>query len=140
MIYDIHREWDLGNKWLDPVLDSYINLTEIENALDLLWQNDIEPDKVVLGLAFYGHIFAVADTSCTEPGYLFVSGDNPGKCSHEVGILLNSEIMDIMDEQNLKSIFDKEAAVKILKFDDTQWLTYDNGDTFKLKADFARSQ
>ncbi|KAJ5869329.1 CAZyme family GH18 [Penicillium solitum] len=140
MTYDIHGKWDLGNEWLDPVLDSHTNLTEITNALDLLWRNDIDSDKVVLGLAFYGRVFAAADTSCMEPGCLFASGGNPGKCSHEVGILLNSEIMDIMDEQNLKSEFDKEAAVKILKFDDTQWLTYDNGDTFKLKADFARSE
>ncbi|KAJ6007784.1 CAZyme family GH18 [Penicillium herquei] len=140
MTYDIHGKWDLGNEWLDPVLDSHTNLTEITNALDLLWRNDIDSDKVVLGIAFYARVFAVADTSCMEPDCLFASGGNPGPCSHEVGILLNSEIMDIMDEQSLESELDKDAAVKILKFDDTQWLTYDNGDTFKLKADFARSQ
>jgi GH18 family chitinase len=35
---------------------------------------------------------------------------------------------------------DKDAAVKILKFDNNQWLTYDDADTFKLKAEFARGQ
>jgi hypothetical protein len=51
---------------------------------------------------------------------LFVSGGNVGKYSREVGILLNSEIMDIMDKQTLQSKMDKEAAVKILRFDENQ--------------------
>lgn len=140
MTYDMHGKWDLGSEWVSPVLDSHTNLTEITNALDLLWRNDIKSDKVVLGLAFYARVFTAADPSCMEPGCLFVSGGNAGKCSQEVGILLNSEIMDIMDKQSLQSTLDKEAAVKILKFDDNQWLTYENSDTFKLKADFARSQ
>ena len=140
MTYDMHGKWDLGSEWVSPMLDSHTNLTEITNALDLLWRNDIKSDKVVLGLAFYARVFTAADPSCMEPGCLFVSGGNAGKCSQEVGILLNSEIMDIMDKQSLQSTLDKEAAVKILKFDDNQWLTYENSDTFKLKADFARSQ
>ncbi|KAJ5590784.1 CAZyme family GH18 [Penicillium hetheringtonii] len=131
MSYDIHGKWDLGNEWVDPVLDSHTNLTEITNALDLLWRNDIKSEKVVLGLAFYGRVFAAADPKCMDPGCAFVSG---------VGILLNSELMDIMDEQNLHSKLDKDAAVKILEFDSNQWTTYDNGDTFKLKTEFAKSQ
>ena len=75
-----------------------------------------------------------------DPGCPFVSGGNPGTCSDEVGILLNSEISDIMDDQGLSSKLDEDAAVKILKFNTNQWLTYDNGDTFKLKTDFARSE
>ncbi|KAI2789668.1 hypothetical protein POX_d05163 [Penicillium oxalicum] len=140
MSYDLHGKWDLGNEWLDPVLNSHTNLTEITNALDLIWRNNVPSDKVVLGLAFYGRVFSAADPACMDPGCPFVSGGNPGVCSDEVGIMLNSEIMDIMDEQQLSSTFDKEAAVKILKFNTNQWLTYDNGDTFKLKTDFARSE
>jgi GH18 family chitinase len=140
MTYDIHGKWDLGNEWLAPVLNSHTNLTEITIAMDLLWRNDIKPEKVVMGLAFYARVFAAADISCMDAGCPFASGGNPGKCSNEVSILLNSEIMDIMDKQKLQSTLDKKAAVKILKFDDNQWLTYDNQETFQLKADFARSQ
>ncbi|KAF7115479.1 hypothetical protein CNMCM5793_002437 [Aspergillus hiratsukae] len=45
-----------------------------------------------------------------------------------------------MDDRQVKPTFDKDAAVKILKFDNNQWLTYDDAETFKLKADFARGQ
>ncbi|KAL6229036.1 hypothetical protein BDW75DRAFT_235499 [Aspergillus navahoensis] len=120
MSYDLHGAWDRNNKWLEP----------ITNALDLLWRNDIDPEKVVLGIA----------PSCKEPGCTFESGEEAGRCSNEVGILLNSEIVEIMDDRQVKPTFDKEAAVKILKFDGNQWLTYDDAETFKLKAEFASSQ
>ncbi|KAK2750070.1 hypothetical protein FQN57_004562 [Myotisia sp. PD_48] len=140
MSYDLHGTWDRGNKWVGPYLNSHTNLTEIANALDLLWRNDINPDKVVLGLAFYARAFTATSSSCLEPGCTFESGANPGKCSREVGILLNSEIKEIMAERNIEPTLDEDAAVKILSFDGNQWLTYDDGDTFQLKANFARSQ
>ncbi|KAI2787836.1 hypothetical protein POX_f08214 [Penicillium oxalicum] len=117
-----------------------VSITEITNALDLLWRNGIQPNKVALGLAFNARVLTAADSNCREPRCLFVSGGNAGKCSREVGIWLNSEISDIMKKGNLASQLDKNAAVKTLKFDTNQWLTYDDEDTFKLKADFARSQ
>jgi GH18 family chitinase len=95
--YDLYRAWDRNNKWLAPELNSYMNLTEITNALDLLWWNDISPEKVVLGLAFYACVFSAMSPSCMELGCTFQSRGNAGVCSNEVGILLNSEIVEIMN-------------------------------------------
>lgn len=80
MAYGLHGTWDkgmifpfivfgdltlpVGNKWTGAYLDSHTNLTELKTTLDLLWRNDIDPEKVVLGMAFYGRAFTVADTSC----------------------------------------------------------------------------
>ena len=139
MTYDLHGNWDRGNKWLGAFLNAHTNLTEITNSMDLLWRNDIPPEMVTLGMAFYGRAFTVADTSCTEPGCVFESGANAGECSDEVGILMNSEISSISDEKNLKPTLYEEAAVKVVTWDD-QWVAYDDGETFKMKADFARSQ
>ncbi|KAH2843082.1 hypothetical protein KXW36_000311, partial [Aspergillus fumigatus] len=110
MTYDLHGTWDKGNKWLGEYLLSHTNLTEITNALDLLWRNDIDSQKVVLGLAFYARAFTASNPGCLEPGCLFDSGANAGKCSHEVGILLNSEIMEIMEDGGLESKLDEDAA------------------------------
>ena len=41
-----------GNKWTGEFLDAHTNLTEIQNAMDLLWRNNISGDKVNLGTAF----------------------------------------------------------------------------------------
>ncbi|PGH27694.1 hypothetical protein AJ80_00709 [Polytolypa hystricis UAMH7299] len=139
MSYDLHGTWDQGNQWTGAFLNAHTNLTEIKNSLDLLWRNDIPPEKVVLGMAFYGRAFTVADPSCMNPGYLFASGAEAGECSNEVGILTNSEILSIITERNLTPTLDKDAAVKIATWDD-QWVAYDDADTFQIKADFARSQ
>lgn len=64
MSYDLHGTWDKGNVWTGAFLDSHTNLTEIEPDLDLLWRNNVPPQKVNLGLAFYGRSFTLADTSC----------------------------------------------------------------------------
>ena len=44
------------------------NLTEIDQSLDLMWRNNIDPAKVVMGLGFYGRSFQLANPSCTAPG------------------------------------------------------------------------
>ncbi|KAL6229169.1 hypothetical protein BDW75DRAFT_235411 [Aspergillus navahoensis] len=72
-------------EWLEPQLNSHTNLTEITNALDLLWCNNIHSDKVVLGLAFY--------TRC-----IFQSGGNAGPC------------IEIMDKRGVKPTFDEATA------------------------------
>jgi chitinase len=108
--------------------------------MDLLWRNNITPDKVVLGTAFYGRAFTASSSSCLVPGCTFESGANKGPCSREVSILLGSEISDIIARTGNTPVLDKDAAVKILTFDNDQWVAYDDADTLKMKADFARSQ
>ncbi|KAF9893489.1 hypothetical protein FE257_010801 [Aspergillus nanangensis] len=138
MSYDLHGKWDRGNKWTGAFLDSHSNLTEIRDVMDLLWRNEIDSGKVVLGLPFYGRVFTLADRTCKEPGCIFASAGNAGNCSLEAGVLLNSELDDIRAERNIKPSFDRDAAAQILTWDD-QWATYDDSKTFQLKLDFART-
>ncbi|KAJ0422707.1 glycoside hydrolase [Aspergillus carlsbadensis] len=137
--YDLHGTWGQGDKWEGESLNAHTNLTEITDALDLLWRNNIPPQQVVLGLAFYARAFTVADPACTKPGCLFASGAEAGDCSREVGKLTNPEISKIINEKNLTGTMYKEDGVKVVHWDD-QWVAYDDGDTWKIKADFARGQ
>ncbi|SCO82657.1 related to chitinase [Fusarium oxysporum] len=140
MSYDLHGTWDKGNKWVGAYLNSHTNLTEITQALDLLWRNNLSSDKVVLGLAFYGRAFTVENTACTKPGCTYASGGKARSCSNEVSVILNSEIEDIFNSSSVKPTLYKKEAVKILNYEKNQWVAYDDEDTFKLKADFARGQ
>ncbi|PYH80405.1 class V chitinase [Aspergillus uvarum CBS 121591] len=137
MSYDLHGTWDRGNKWTGDFLDAHTNLTELTESLDLLWRNDISPDKVVMGIAFYSRAFTVADTNCMTPGCRFASGSDAGPCSAQTGILLNSELDDIRANKSLAPTLDKEAAVQIVTWDN-QWATYDDETTFKLRTEFAK--
>ncbi|OBS25926.1 hypothetical protein FPOA_06459 [Fusarium poae] len=139
MSYDLHGAWDHGKNYTQPLLNAHSNLTEIDLALDLLWRNNIQSDKVVLGMGFYGRAFSVQSGTCTEPGCLFKAAGKAGECSREKGILLNSEIVTTLKKHNVKSQLFKEEAVKIAKWGN-QWVSYDDEDTFPLKTEYANSR
>lgn len=140
MSYDLHGTWDMGNKWTGAYLDAHTNLTEIKTALDLLWRNDIKPSKVNMGMAFYGRSVTLASSSCAEPGCTYLSAGNKGACSNTAGVLFNNEIQQIINNKDVTPTLYKDAAVKTLTWDNDQWVSYDDEDTWKLKAEFAKSE
>ncbi|KAJ6105101.1 hypothetical protein N7523_010175 [Penicillium sp. IBT 18751x] len=140
MSYDLHGTWDEGNEWTGAFLDAHTNLTEIETALDLLWRNNITSSKVNMGLAFYGRSFTLASASCSDPGCYYLSAGDAGNCSSQAGILFNSEIKALIDSENLNPTLHKAAAVKSIQWDSDQWVSFDDQDTWKIKADFAKSE
>ncbi|KAI2734245.1 CAZyme family GH18 [Penicillium roqueforti] len=120
MSYDIHGTWDGNNPYTEAVVQPHTNLTEIKEGLDLLWRNDIDPSKVVLGEAFYGRSFTLSESSCTSPGCPFSGGGTPGECTDTAGILSDAEIQNVISENNLTPILEETAAVKYIVWDDNQ--------------------
>lgn len=94
---------------------------EIKEGLDLLWRNEIDPQKVVLGEAFYGRSFTLSDTSCTAPGCPFSSGGDPGQCTATSGILSDAEIQGVISEHGLTPTFDEAAGIKYIVWNENQW-------------------
>ncbi|KAJ5538234.1 hypothetical protein N7494_007713 [Penicillium frequentans] len=140
MSYDIHGTWDGNNPYTEAVVQPHTNLTEIKEGLDLLWRNDIDPSKVVLGEAFYGRSFTLSKSSCTSPGCPFSGGGIPGECTDTAGILSDAEIQNVISENNLTPILEETAAVKYIVWDDNQWVSYDDAETLDLKRTFANSK
>jgi chitinase len=140
MSYDLHGAWDfMVADNMMPQANSHTNLTEIRMALDVLWQNDISPQKITMGMTFYGRSFTLTDPSCNILGCRMSSVGNPGRCSNAPGVLLNTEIKQIIDEKSLIPILDPEAAVNTVSWDN-QWVSFDDANTWRLKGDFFRSQ
>jgi chitinase len=115
--------WDGANKFTQKVVQAHTNLTEIDRGLDLLWRNNIDSKKVVLGLGFYGRAFTLQDPSCSDPGCPFSGGAKKGKCTGESGILSNSEIQDVIAEKGVKPTLVKKDAIKYLTWDSDQWVS-----------------
>ncbi|KAI4600096.1 hypothetical protein KJ359_001198 [Pestalotiopsis sp. 9143b] len=111
MSYDLHGTWDSTDPYIGPVVNAHTNLTEITQSLDLLWRNDIDPKKVVLGLGFYGRSFTLTDPSCNKPGCPFSAGGKPGPCTASAGTLSYSEIRAIIDAGATPEL-DKDAMIK----------------------------
>lgn len=128
------------NNPIGNIVQGHTNLTEIKLAAELLWRVGVKPEQVALGYGFYGRAFELQDTGCSTPGCAFKGGAREGPCSKESGILMYYELKAILDQApNLKPVWDKEAAVKYLVFDNNQWISYDDKDTFKQKIEWANS-
>ncbi|KAL4984435.1 hypothetical protein BDW68DRAFT_193691 [Aspergillus falconensis] len=139
MTYDLHGIWDSDNPIGSQVL-AHTNLTEIEQALELLWRNDVSPAKVNLGLAFYSRTFQLEDRKCTTPGCPFKGGAVKGACTKNSGTLSYSEITDVLASHNITPIYDEVAGVKYFTWNEDQWASFDDQQTFQQKITFADSQ
>ncbi|KAM0350176.1 hypothetical protein ACHAPU_003341 [Fusarium lateritium] len=136
MTYDIHGVWDENIESLGPYALAHTNLTEIQQGLELLWRNNINPERVVLGLGFYGRSFTMKSSSCMEAGCEFESGAKGGDCTGTEGVLSAHEISQIIKD-GAKVKLDEKAGVKIVTWDSNQWVSWDDAETLKMKVDYA---
>ncbi|KAI0108573.1 glycosyl hydrolases family 18-domain-containing protein [Nemania sp. FL0031] len=137
MSYDLHGVWD-GNTTIGQHIYAHTNLTEMTQAFDLFWRNDVPANKLNMGLGFYGRAFQLRDPSCSKPGCGFKGGATKGGCSGESGILSYREIMAVIDAKKIKPVHDKTAGVKYITWNSDQWVSYDDADTFSQKKDLAK--
>lgn len=120
-------------------MNAHTNWTDIQEGLDLLWRNDIDPDKVILGTAFYTRSFQLADPGCSEPKCAVASAGNPGKCSVTAGVLLHAELQDIIKQKGLTAKNYGTETVRAVHWDN-QWASYDDEQTWRLKLNRAKGQ
>ena len=122
-----------------PFVYAHTNLTEIDQTMDLMWRNNIDPSKITLGLGFYGRSFTLTDPSCTAPGCGFSAGGDPGPCTASAGTLSFAEIQDVIANNNPVVTLDSAAAVKIVVWNNNQWVSYDDEETLALKVQYANN-
>jgi len=141
MAYDLHGTWDSPNVYEGPYIRPHTNLTEIDQGMQLLWRAGVSPSKVVMGMGWYGRSFTLSSSSCNQPNGVcqFSSGGNAGPCSTASGILMNSEIQQIIGRYNLQVSTDTLAAVNWITWNSNQWVSYDNNVTYQLKRNYANS-
>ncbi|KAF7316287.1 Chitin-binding type-1 domain-containing protein [Mycena indigotica] len=140
MTYDLHGTWDGTDPYIGPLVLAHTNLTEIEDTLSLFNNVGVDPNKIVLGIGFYGRSFQLADPSCSSPGCVFVGGAVPGACSANSGTLMFSEIETILAQPGVQATFDAAAAVKYVVWNDVNWVSYDDAQTLAMKLQFANSR
>jgi chitinase len=179
MTYDLHGSWDkpllalphtnlsgkLESLYSDPFGDKLADwLPEITQSLQLVWNANIDPKKVNMGLAYYGKSFTLSDPSCNKPGCAASGPGKAGPCSAEAGTLIDAEIEAILkNNTSIKPILDENAVVKYFSWDTNQWcvlntrpnllirevmktdesnpsrVSYDDEETFATKINFAKS-
>ncbi|GAM43946.1 chitinase [Talaromyces pinophilus] len=133
MAYDLHGSWEKPT-----IAEPHTNLSDIQQSLQLVWNAGVSPEKVILGLADYGKTYTLSGGSCTNPGCAATGPGLAGPCSNEAGSLHNAEIDAILKKHtDIKPQLDKKAAVKYFSWDKTQWVSYDDKETWQLKKQYA---
>lgn len=91
-----------------------------------------------MGLGFYGRSFSATSSNCLAPGCTFESAGEKGKCSRENGILLNSEIDQLVEQHGVHPVLFEKEAVKVASWGN-QWVAYDDEETLQLKSEYAQT-
>ncbi|KAF2713786.1 glycoside hydrolase family 18 protein [Pleomassaria siparia CBS 279.74] len=152
MTYDLHGVWEgeYGVRTLtfseyaiaDPqqpqgIVRPHTDLRDTEVALQSLLST-VDASKVNLGLAYYARGYTLSDTNCRAMGCNFKAPSNQGACSEFEGYLMNSEVEAIIEQKSLTPKLIKEAAVKLITWED-QWVAYDDDETYAIRQEFANS-
>ncbi|KAI0141566.1 hypothetical protein GGR57DRAFT_487122 [Xylariaceae sp. FL1272] len=137
LTYDLHGSWDSPEDQIGSFVYAHTNLTEITDAFNLLWRNNVPANKVNMGIGFYGRTFTLEDKRCTSPGCPFSAAGTKGPCSQTEGILTYKEIENIRDQYNLVTVDDDKAKVNYFTYNQDQWVSYDDVTTLRAKIDYA---
>ncbi|KYK60893.1 glycosyl hydrolase, family 18 [Drechmeria coniospora] len=146
MTYDLHGQWDYGNKWTSPgcptgnCLRSHVNLTETMDALSMITKAGMPANKVVVGVSSYGRSFKMAQAGCTGPDCLFtgsarVSNAAKGRCTDTGGYISNAEIQEIIRQGRATKQWLDGSGSNILVYDKTEWVSYMDAATKKFRED-----
>ncbi|KAJ3573081.1 hypothetical protein NPX13_g4829 [Xylaria arbuscula] len=146
LTYDLHGQWDYGNKWTSSGCDtgnclrSHVNETETKDALALITKAGAPSNKVVVGVASYGRSFKMAEAGCTSEGCKFtgspqVSNAAKGRCTDTAGYLSNAEIQEIIATGKVNKQWKGEGS-NMMVYNDTEWVAYMDDDTKMTRAEF----
>lgn len=67
-------------------------LQKIDQALNLLWRNNINPERVVMSVGFYGRSFTMKNPNCLDAGCVFTDGATGGECTGTLGVFSAADI------------------------------------------------
>ncbi|KAM0469616.1 hypothetical protein ACHAPX_010395 [Trichoderma viride] len=134
MTYDLHGQWDYGNKWTSPgcpngsCLRSHVNVTETHDALVMITKAGVPSNKVAVGVASYGRSFKMAQAGCTGEMCIFtgtprVSNAAKGACTDTAGYISNAEINEIINSGDYTKQWSKDSS-SYLVYNDTEWVAY----------------
>ncbi|CAN9326084.1 unnamed protein product [Alternaria alternata] len=142
MTYDLHGQWDYGNKWSSPgcpegdCLRSHVNMTETTTALAMITKAGVPSYKVVVGIASYGRSFKMAEEGCTSEmcrytGSRTVSDAMPGPCTGTGGYISSAEIREILWNKELLGVkeWSDDTDTDYLVYQDTEWVAWMTDET-----------
>ena len=132
MSYDIHGAWDRPR-----IIGANADMPAIFKSIGYFRDVGIPSNKMVLGLAAYGHTYNLADPSCATAGCAFSSAGSGG-CAGAPGFMPYFTINENIQGGNFKSLtFNSSSGTMELVGNTNELVCFDNPATMQIKYDFA---
>ncbi|KAF2819903.1 putative glycosyl hydrolase, family 18 [Ophiobolus disseminans] len=146
MTYDLHGQWDYGNKWTSPgcpngdCLRSHVNETETKDALSMITKAGAASNKVVVGVSSYGRSFKMAQSGCDSEDCKFTGSSGQsnaakGRCTDTAGYISNAEINEIILSGKVNKKWTKEGS-NMMVYNDTEWVAWMDDEMKKSRSRF----
>ncbi|GAM87637.1 hypothetical protein ANO11243_056640 [Dothideomycetidae sp. 11243] len=150
MTYDLHGQWDYGNKWTDPgcpggnCLRSQVNLTETIGAISMITKAGVAAGKLMLGQPLYGRSFQMTTPGCWGETCTYTgptSGATPGRCTGVAGYISNWEIEEIIRTGGSSvQQYNTLGGGEIVVYNNNQYISWLSPSTYNARSDWAHSQ
>lgn len=128
MTYDFHMAFD-------GYLGFNAPLPEVEASIDYWISQGAPPEKLILGIGFYGHSYQMADSSQNWPGAACIESGSAGIYTGQAGFLGYNEIC----QNNWQTVFD-DVSKSPYAFRGDQWIGYDNVESIEIKMKLVDSR
>lgn len=131
MAYDLHGKWE-GQTGLHGAISANSGDKDpglnVEAALKHWLDHGADPQKIILGIPFYGRSFRLQNPKDTRVGATTSEypGPDKGKYTGEAGMLSYLEICENLKSGNWKRFFDRESLEPYAVSSDGQWVGYDD--------------
>lgn len=138
MAYDLHGVWDYP-----PVTGAHSDIAGVNLAIDYILA-DVPASQVVMGMPAYGRSYTMSNETCVDLGCEFDILSNEtaiGGCLDTNGFVPYVEIYEwtrMGEGEGYDSItVDHTSYSAVMVKNGTQFISYDNIETFRAKVDYA---
>lgn len=94
----------------------------------------IPKSKLILGMTFYGHSWALANKNRYETGAPADGKAPPFGYANSKGLLYYHDICELIRDGNLTKVFDVDGMLPFAHNNETMWVSYDDLESARIKA------
>jgi len=91
-----------------------------------------DPTQIIVGVAFFGRSFKLADSKDFQPGSRSIGDGYAGRWTKTSGFLSYYEICDRTKQDDWKQYLDKSGSPFVVRRD--QWISYENQHSLTKKV------
>lgn len=145
MAYDLHGPWDATVGINAPLYAGRNDTTKrdlqlnVDACINYWLAAGAPPEKLLLGVPFYGRTFTLASAEDHMPGAAHVGRGIAGPYSREPGVLGYNELCHLLEQEPW--IVDWEAEQQVsYAYKNRDWVGYENVQSLTLKAQYAKEK